>query len=63
MFRDPCLLTYEAAQLADWLDSLARGTPSSEEVGLLHRAEHLVSVGGVAGGRPRVYFELEARPP
>jgi hypothetical protein len=28
---DPCLLTYEAAQVADWLDSLARPGPTAAE--------------------------------
>jgi len=28
-FRDPCLTTFELRELADWLDSVAAGRPSS----------------------------------
>ena len=62
-FRDPCLLTYEASRLADWLDSLARGTLSSEEVSFIEPNISFRSVESPEGGSLRVYFELEARPP
>ncbi len=61
-FRDPCLLTYEASRLADWLDSLARGTPSSEEVSFIEPNLSFRSLESPAGARLRAYFELEARP-
>ena len=62
-FRDPCLLTYEASRLAGWLDSLARGAPSSRQVGFVEPNLLFRSRRQPAGASLRVYFELEARPP
>jgi hypothetical protein len=62
-FNDPCLLTYEASRLADWLGSFARGTPVSDEVRFIEPNISFRSVASPTGPRLRVYFELEARPP
>lgn len=62
-FRDPCLLTYEASRLADWLGSFAGGVPSSNEVGFIEPNISFRSVNSPTGLNLRVYFELEARPP
>ncbi len=32
---DPCLLTYEAARLADWLEAVGRGTESTRAISFL----------------------------
>ncbi len=62
-FRDPCLLTYEASRLADWLDLLGRGTATAEEIGFIEPNISFRSVKLPRGVVLRVNFELEARPP
>ncbi|MFN7966178.1 MAG: hypothetical protein U0V87_10875 [Acidobacteriota bacterium] len=62
-FRDPCLLAYEVSRLADWLGSLARGTPTSGEKSFMEPNISFRSVESPTGPNVRVYFELEARPP
>ena len=62
-FRSPCLLTYEVASLADWLDSVVRGRPRSEKKGFIEpnlRVQFVESF--FFGARLRVYFEAESRP-
>ena len=61
-FQDPCLLTYEVAHLADWLEAVACGRSTDAEASFTEpnlRFEHVPSL---ANGL-RVYFELESRPP
>jgi hypothetical protein len=61
-FRDPCLLTYEASRLADWLESLSRSDPSSKEESFIEPNLSFRKVESPTGCRLRVYFELESRP-
>jgi len=61
-FCDPCLLTYEASELADWLDALA-SDPCSGTLTFIEPNLSFRSLESPAGTRLRVYFELEARPP
>jgi hypothetical protein len=62
-FQDPCLLTYEAQRLADWLDSAASGTPSESQMDFIEPNLVFRWVESPAGSYVRVYFEVEARPP
>jgi hypothetical protein len=57
-FVDPCLLTFEVAALADWLECVASGGSCSSEITFIepNLSFHQQS------GALRVYFELEARP-
>ena len=61
---DPCLLTYEAASLADWLDAVALGTAADSELRFLEPCLWFELRDGT-GGAPtvRVYFQYEFRPP
>jgi hypothetical protein len=61
---EPCLLTYEAARLATWLEAITPESPVGSEESFIEPclAFSIVDVNG--GGRAlRVYFELECRPP
>jgi hypothetical protein len=55
-FSDPCLLTYEVARLASWIDSIAERPPLSTTCDFIEP--------NLPGDHPvlGVYFELEARP-
>jgi len=33
--RDPCLLSYEVAELADWLEAVAQGEPARREMSFM----------------------------
>lgn len=61
-FRDPCLLTYEAARLADWLDSVANREVESDRIDFLEPNLHLHFVESPGNGIVQVFFELESRP-
>jgi hypothetical protein len=58
-----CLLTYEVAELASWLESVARGRPTHDEVSFLEPNLLLRLVETGLGTVLRIYFELELRPP
>jgi hypothetical protein len=62
-FCDPCLLTYEAVRLGDWLEAVARGLEAEPEVGFIepNLSFAVASSGGVRV--LRVSLALEARPP
>jgi hypothetical protein len=62
-FRDPCLLTYEASHLADWLELVARDkiVPPSEESFIEGNISFRLD-GSPDDARLRVYFEQESRP-
>lgn len=62
-FQDPSLLTYEASELADWLDSVADGSPASDEIGFIEPNLSMSLVRSISGLQVRVCFALEARPP
>jgi hypothetical protein len=62
-FRDPCLLTYEASQLADWLEAVAADREERPWAGFI---EPNLSFEVVAAGDERalrVSFAIEAHPP
>ena len=61
-FRDACLLTYEVADLADWLESIARDETIPSECGFIEPVLEFRAL--VFDGYPvlRIYFELESRP-
>jgi hypothetical protein len=61
--RDPCLLTYEVARLADWLADISRG----KDVNAIQRfiepnLEFRLISPNPAQRFLRIYFELECRP-
>jgi hypothetical protein len=61
---DPCLLTYEVARLADWLDAVATGSEAANETGFVEpNLWFQVVRPGTGESCLRVYFELECRPP
>ena len=61
--QDPCLLTYDVAGLADWLDAVAAGREEDTEHGFMEPNLYFRSVTDPDGNRfVRVYFELELRP-
>ena len=62
-FRDPCLLTYEAARLADWLDSVAAKSVSNEHLGFIEPNLSFDVVVAKAGRKLQVTFALESLPP
>jgi hypothetical protein len=61
--RHPCLLTWEVAGLADWLDAIGDGVEWSAQLGFTE--PNLCFVVGRESGaiRLRTYFRLEYRPP
>ena len=61
-FRDPCLLTYEAARLATWLESVAHGCSADSELSFREPNIWFEQLPNPAGSRLRIYFELESRP-
>ena len=61
--QDPCLLTYDVAGLADWLDAVAAGREEDAEHGFIEPNLFFRSGRDPDGNRfLRVYFELELRP-
>jgi hypothetical protein len=59
---DPCLLTYEAARLAAWLDGITPESAVGSEESFVEPCL-VFSIVDANGGRAlRVYFELECRP-
>jgi hypothetical protein len=61
-FRDPSLLTYEVARLADWLEAVAAGAESQAWCGFIEPNLSFEVVGGGEGRVLRVSFAIEARP-
>jgi hypothetical protein len=61
-FTHPCLLTYEAAQLASWMDALMEANRFPTTCGFIEPNLEFRAL--VSMNRPmlRAYFELEARP-
>jgi hypothetical protein len=61
--QDPCLLTYDVAGLADWLEAVAVGRETDAEHGFME-PDLLFRAGTDSSGTRfvRVYFELELRP-
>jgi hypothetical protein len=59
-FRDPCLTTFEAARLADWLEASAHEVGSGEGCGFI---EPNLQFDGPSDGAIRVSFALESAPP
>ncbi|HNR13321.1 MAG TPA: hypothetical protein PKM59_08415 [Thermodesulfobacteriota bacterium] len=61
-YTDPSLLTYEVAELADWLDAVADGTAVSTGIGFIepNLAFEMVEE---EPRKLRVYFDAETRPP
>jgi hypothetical protein len=61
---DPCLLTYEAVALAEWLDAVAAGTAADAGQSFLEPCLSLELREGPGEGLVlRVYFQHEFRPP
>lgn len=58
-FREPCLLTHEAAELADWLESATRGRCKNKTLDFI---EPNLAFELVKNRVIRIYFELESRP-
>lgn len=61
-FRDPCLLTYEAARLADWLESVAANREAIPHVVFLEPNLSFEVVTAETGRASRVEFGAESRP-
>jgi hypothetical protein len=61
---DPFLLTYEVAELANWLEEIARGTAAEMEIGFIE-PNIWFQVVAAANGQSclRAYFAAECRPP
>jgi hypothetical protein len=61
--QDPCLLTYDVAGLADWLEAVAAGREEDAEHGFMEPSLFFRSAVDPDGNRfVRVYFELGLRP-
>lgn len=61
--QDPSLLTYEAAQLADWLEAVADGKEADAECSFLEPNLRFELRLAPSGQRVlRAFFELESRP-
>jgi len=61
---DPCLLTYEVAQLADWLEQLGTGRPPERTIGFIEpNLEFSVTEDKSAKEVLRTRLSLECRPP
>jgi hypothetical protein len=59
-FQDPCLLTWEAGALVEYLEALASGTTARQGVGFIE--PNLEFISG-SSANLRVQFSLEASPP
>ena len=62
-FEDPCLLTYEVAALADWLEKAGGDTPHRSDIGFTEPNLEFRLVYDSSVPHLRIYFELESRPP
>lgn len=62
-FRDPSLLTYEVARLADWLEAVATGAESQPWCGFIEPNLGFEVAGARAARVLRVAFAIEALPP
>jgi hypothetical protein len=62
-FRDPCLLTYEAVGLAEWLESVGDGTPCESYIVFLEPNLSFEIVGEEVERVLRVELVAESRPP
>jgi hypothetical protein len=62
-FRDPCLLTYEASDLADWLEAIAAGQEGQPWAGFIERNLSFEVVAATDERVLRVSFALEAHLP
>jgi hypothetical protein len=62
-FRDPSLLTYEVARLADWLEAAADGTQLQPWCAFIEPNLSFEVVGHGVGRALRVSFAIEALPP
>jgi hypothetical protein len=62
---DPCLLTYEVARLAEWLEAIDQGKPVEYEIGFTEPCLWFrlakTKLRGIVKSL-RVHFELELRP-
>jgi hypothetical protein len=61
-FRDPCLLTYEVARLADWLEAVGAGTEPESWCGFIEPNLSFEVAGKDLERVLRVSFAIEARP-
>jgi hypothetical protein len=61
-FIHPCLLTYEAARLASWMDAVADANPCSDTCGFTEPNLEFRALLSLKHPVLRVYFNLEARP-
>src|SRR5262245_20140283 len=61
-FIDPCLLTYELRELADWLSELAAGRSLSDKLDFIEPNLGFEPTRVAEQPLLRVYFELESRP-
>jgi hypothetical protein len=63
-FFDPCLVTMEAHDLANWLAALANGRPTKERIFFTEPNLSFEAVAADAqSAELRVYFSLESKPP
>lgn len=53
---DPCLLTYEAVRLADWLEAVGNGQPAARAISFLEPVLLFRVVQAEGGGILRVHF-------
>jgi hypothetical protein len=61
-FIQPCLLTYEAEQLASWMDAVAHAKSTHEYCGFIEPNLEFRALWNINAPVLRVYFDLEARP-
>jgi len=62
-FRNPCLLTYEAARLGEWLAGIAAGTETEPQMNFVEPNLSFEQTSTGASKILRVGFALESRPP
>jgi len=61
-FTHPCLLTYEVARLASWMDAVADANQWSDDCGFTEPNLEFRMLVSLKQPVLRVYFDLEARP-
>jgi hypothetical protein len=61
-FTDPCLLTYEAEQLASWMDAVADAELPSDYCAFTEPTLEFRALLNIDRPVVRLYFDLEARP-
>jgi hypothetical protein len=61
-FEDPCLLTYEVAALATWLEQISTNGFADDRIGFIEPNLEFRWFHESGGEILRVYFELESRP-